>query len=202
MSDKTSGITLTGREPLSQGFITLERLTVEQTVPDGRTVTLQREVHDHGHGAAILLYDAARRVIVLVRQFRAGVFAAGEPPFLLEVPAGLLEGDHPEEAIRREAIEETGFFVEQAHYLFDAFASPGTLTEKIAFFFAFVSATDRVTDGGGLDDEHEFIEVVELPLDEAFAMIRSGGIRDLKTVTLLQWAMLNRAALDECTVPV
>lgn len=202
MSDKTFGVRLTGRETLTDGFINIERLTLEQTLPDGRVVTLDREVHDHGQAAAILLYDAARRVVVLVRQFRTGAFMAGErQPFLLEVPAGLLDGDHPGEAIRREAVEETGFFVDDVHHLFDAYASPGALTEKVAMFFAFVSATDRVTDGGGLDDEQEFIEVVELPVDEAFSMIRSGDICDAKTILLLQWAMLNREALDACRVP-
>lgn len=201
MSDANGGVRLLGRETLWKGFFHIERLTIEQTLPDGRTVRLERDLHDHGAAAAILLYDPARSVVVLVRQFRTGAFAAGDPAFLLEVPAGLLDGDAAEEAVTREAIEETGFFVGEAHRLFDVFASPGTLTEKVTLFFAFVSATDRVTDGGGLDDEHEYIEVVELPLDEAFNLIRSGGICDAKTVILLQWAMMNRAALDACRVP-
>lgn len=195
------GIRLVGRETLSGGFVHLEKLTLEQTRPDGAVMTMAREVHDHGKGAAILLYDAARRVVVLVRQFRAGAYAAGDPPFLLEVPAGLLDGDTPEAAIMREAVEETGFFVGEAHRVMDIFASPGTLTEKISLFFAFVSATDRVSNGGGLEEEHEYIEVVEVPLDEAFAMIATGEICDAKTVILLQWAMMNRASLDLCKVP-
>lgn len=201
MSDRTDGIRVKARETLHKGFIHLERLVIEQQVEDGRVAVLNREVHDHGHGASILLYDPARRVVVLVRQFRAAAFVAGVPPFLLEAPAGLLEGDAPAHAITREAMEETGFFVGEAHHLFDVFASPGTLTERISLFFAFVSATDRVMNGGGLDEEHEFIEVVEMPLDEAFGLIRSGGIADAKTVILLQWAMMNRAALDECRFP-
>lgn len=201
MSDSNGAIRVKSRETVWSGFIRIEKLAIEQTLPDGRAVELERELHDHGQAAAILLYDPARSVVVLVRQFRTGAFMAGDEGFLLEAPAGLLDGEAPEAAARREAIEETGFFVGEAHYLFDVFASPGTLTERIALFFAFVSATDRVTNGGGLDHEHEFIEVVELPLDEAFAMIGAGAIRDAKTVILLQWAMMNRAALDDCRFP-
>ncbi|MCX8999002.1 NUDIX domain-containing protein [Rhizobiaceae bacterium BDR2-2] len=201
MSDRAGGIRVTERETLYRGFLHVEKLKIDQTLPDGRVAHLVREVHDHGHGAAILLYDAARGVVVLVRQFRTGPYVAGDDPFLLEVPAGLLDGEAPGEAICREAIEETGFFVAEAHRLFDVFASPGTLTEKITLFAAFVSPTDRVTNGGGLDAESEHIEFVELPLDEAFAKIGSGEIRDAKTVILLQWAMMNRAALDECRFP-
>lgn len=200
MSD-VKDIRLVGREALFNGFVRLERLMLEQTRPDGTVMTMAREVHDHGMAAAILLYDAARRAVVLVRQFRTGVYAAGDPPFLLEVPAGLLDGDAPEVAIMREAMEETGFFVGEVHRVMDVFASPGTLTEKITLFFAFVSATDRVSDGGGLEEEHEYIEVVDVPLDEAFAMISTGEISDAKTVILLQWAMMNRAVLDVCKVP-
>lgn len=182
-------------------FIRVEELVVEQDLPDGRTIRLDREVHDHGAAAAILLYDPARSVVVLVRQFRTGAHMAGGPSYLLEIPAGLLDGDAPAEAISREAMEETGYFVGEARHLFDFFASPGTLTEKVALFVAFVSTTDRVSEGGGLEDEHEFIEVVELPLYEAFKMIESGGIIDAKTIMALQWAMLNRQTLEEAHLP-
>lgn len=194
-------IRVTARRTLSKGFIHLEELEIDQTLPDGRVVQMKREVHDHGSGATILLYDAAQDSVVLVRQFRAAAYVAGDPAFMLETPAGLLDGEAPAEAIRREAIEETGYFVEDVHYLFDIYASPGTLTEKVSLFFAFVSPTDRVTDGGGVDDETEYVEVVNLPLQQAFAMIRSGEINDSKTVILLQWAMMNRMALSQCLVP-
>ena len=134
-------------------------------------------------------------------QLRAAAHIAGGPDFLLDIPAGLLEGDAPHEAIRREAMEETGYFVGEAHHLFDFFASPGTLTEKVALFAAFVSASDRVMEGGGLEEEHEYIEVVELKLDEAFAMISSGEIVDAKTIMALQWAMLARPALNNAHIP-
>lgn len=197
----TETIRILERKVVWKKFIRVEELVVEQDLPDGRTIRLDREVHDHGAAAAILLYDAARGVVVLVRQFRTGAHMAGGPSYLLEIPAGLLDGDAPGEAISREAMEETGYFVGEAHHLFDFFASPGTLTEKVALFFAFVSATDRVTDGGGLEDEHEFIEVVELPLFEAFSMVVSGGIADAKTIMALQWAMLNRQALMDAQFP-
>lgn len=197
----TETIKILERNVVWEKFIRIERLTIEQQLPDGRMVTLDREVHDHGQAAAILLYDPARGTVILVRQFRAGAHMAGGPGFLLEIPAGLLEGDAPAEAIRREAMEETGYFVGEAHHLFDFFASPGTLTEKVALFAAFVSASDRVMEGGGLDEEHEYIEVVELPLEEAFAMISTGDILDAKTIMALQWAMLARPALQNAHIP-
>jgi ADP-ribose pyrophosphatase len=114
---------------------------------------------------------------------------------MIEVPAGLLDGDHPEEAIRREAMEETGFRVRDVHFLFKAFTSPGSVTEIMHFFAAVVDTTDRVGNGGGLAHEHEDIEVLEVKLTKAIAMIDAGEIYDAKTIMLLQWAMLNRASL-------
>ena len=197
----TETIRILDREVVWEKFVRLERLTIEQKLPDGRKVILDREIHDHGQAAAIFLYDPARETVILVRQFRAAAHIAGGPDFLLEIPAGLLEGDAPHEAMRREAMEETGYFVGEAHHLFDFFASPGTLTEKVALFAAFVSASDRVMEGGGLEEEHEYIEVVELKLDEAFAMISSGEIVDAKTIMALQWAMLARPALNNAHIP-
>jgi len=114
---------------------------------------------------------------------------------MIEVPAGLLDGDHPEEAIRREAMEETGFRVRDVQFLFKIFSSPGAITEIIHFFAAVVDTTNRIGNGGGLADEHEDIEVLEVKLADAMAMIESGEIYDAKTIMLLQWAMLNRAGL-------
>jgi nudix-type nucleoside diphosphatase (YffH/AdpP family) len=121
----------------------------------------------------------------------------GEPAWILETPAGLLDGDEPEPAIRREAMEETGFRVRDVRFLFKAYSSPGSSTEVVHFFAASIDTKDRVSEGGGLAEEHEDIEVVEIPLDGAMAMIESGEIIDFKTIILLQWAMLNRSSLDK-----
>jgi nudix-type nucleoside diphosphatase (YffH/AdpP family) len=164
-------------------------------MPNGDVVLLDREVHDHGIAAAILLHDKSRDSVVLVRQFRPGAFVNGDHAFMLEVPAGLLDGDDAADAIVREAMEETGYHVEGATYLFDMYASPGTLTEKVSLFVASVDLDKKAGEGGGLADEGEDIEVVTIPLADAFAMINSGEINDGKTIVLLQWAMLNRGKL-------
>jgi ADP-ribose pyrophosphatase len=111
------------------------------------------------------------------------------------VPAGLLDDDEPEAAIRREAMEETGYRVRDVRFLFRAYSAPGAVTEVVHFFAAVIDIADRVTDGGGLDEEHEDIEVLELSLDRAVAMVESGEIVDLKTIALLQWAASNREKL-------
>lgn len=176
-------------------FVHLQTLVFDQKMPDGRIIRIDREVHDHGSAAAILLYDPARDKVVLVRQFRPAVFMNGEPAFLLEVPAGLLDDDNAEDAIRREAMEESGYAVERVEYLFDMYASPGTLTEKVSLFFAKVDLAIKAGEGGGLDSEGEDLEVLSFSLDDAFAMIATGEIIDAKTIILVQWAMLNRQKL-------
>ena len=114
---------------------------------------------------------------------------------MIEVPAGLLDGDQPEAAIRREAMEETGFRVRDVRFLFKAMTSPGSSTEVIHFFAAVIDTSDRVADGGGLAEEHEDIEVLEVRLPDAIVMIEKGDICDAKTIMLLQWAALNVASL-------
>lgn len=182
------------RETVWKRFVHLEHLIIEQMRADGRVERLSREIHDHGHAAAVLLVDPKRKSVVLVRQFRLGAWLGGDAGFLLEVPAGLLDGDNPETAVAREAMEETGYHVENVRHLFDAFASPGALTERIAYFAATVDAASPHGTGGGVEGEGEDIEIVELPIDEAYGLIASGGIRDAKTIILLQWLMLNRDA--------
>lgn len=173
-------------------FIKLHVLDFEQVNRDGRVQYLNREVHHHGHGASILMHDKATDSVVLVRQFRPAVFLNNEPPYILEAPAGLLDDDAPDVAICREAMEETGYAVSNARYLFDAYGSPGTLTEKVSLFYAQIDASVQAGEGGGVKSEGEDIEVVILPLKEAYGMIASGEIVDAKTIILLQWVMLNR----------
>lgn len=193
-------VRIVSRTTLWKGFVHLERLTIEQRMRDGEVVTLDRLIHDHGNAAAVLLYDVKAQSVILVRQFRPGAFVNGDPAFMLEIPAGLLDdAEEAADAARREAEEETGYHVKSLRYLFDMYASPGTLTEKVSLFFATIDLADRLTDGGGLAEEHEDIEVLSIPLDRAFAMIHAGEIRDAKTVIALQWAMLNRDRLTERT---
>ncbi|MFM2279404.1 MAG: hypothetical protein RLZZ444_1635 [Pseudomonadota bacterium] len=183
-------VNVVSAETLHKRFVHLQKMKIEHETRKGGRLTVEREVHDHGNGATILLYDPARKTVVLVRQLRVPVFMNGHDGWLIETPAGLLDGDHPEVAICREAMEETGYRVDKADYLFDAFMSPGAVTERVSFFAAEIDTSKRAGEGGGLDEEGEDIEILELPLTDAFAMIGSGEICDAKTIILLQWAVM------------
>jgi len=187
-------IRLLDRQMLSDGFVTLERVTIEHDTRSGGRITVEREIHDHGNAATILLYDPGRKVVVLVRQVRVPVFLNGGDGWLIETPAGLLDGEHPAQAIAREAMEETGYRVENAEYLFDAYMSPGAVTERVSFFAAEIDLGQKAGEGGGLAEEGEDIEILELPLSQAFAMIATGEICDAKTIMLLQWARMRYGA--------
>ncbi|MDX3973205.1 NUDIX domain-containing protein [Shinella sp.] len=189
----TSAIRIIDQQTVWKRFIHLSTLVIEQTRADGRVERLNREVHDHGPAACVLLVDPARQSLILVRQFRPGAFFGGHSDgFLLEVPAGLLDDDAPEAAVAREAMEETGYVVQDVRHLFDIYSSPGTLTERVGCFVARIDATKRDGKGGGVDGEGEDIEIVEMPIDEAYGLIATGGILDAKTIVLLQWLMLHR----------
>ncbi|MCQ4632252.1 NUDIX domain-containing protein [Shinella sp. CPCC 100929] len=189
----SSAIRIVDQQTVWKRFIHLRTLVIEQTRADGRVERLDREVHDHGPAASVLLVDPARQSLILVRQFRPGAFFGGHSDgFLLEVPAGLLDDDAPEEAVAREAMEETGYAVRDVRHLFDIYSSPGTLTERVGCFVARIDATKRDGKGGGVDGEGEDIEIVEMPIDEAYGLVATGGIQDAKTIVLLQWLMLHR----------
>jgi len=177
-------------ETLSKRFVHLQKLTVEHETLSGGRQTVVREIHDHGNAATILLYDPVRQSTVLVRQLRVPPVLNGDNGFMIETPAGLLDGDDPISAIIREAMEETGYRIDKAEYLFDAYMSPGTLTERVSFFAAEIDATHKVGKGGGLEEEGEDIEILEIPLAEAIDMIGAGKICDGKTIMLLQWAKM------------
>ncbi|MDH6266751.1 nudix-type nucleoside diphosphatase (YffH/AdpP family) [Rhizobium sp. SG_E_25_P2] len=177
-------------ETLYKRFVHLQRLTVEHETLKGGRQTLSREIHDHGNAATILLYDPARKSVILVRQLRVPPVLNGDDGWLIETPAGLLDGDDPLSAIIREAMEETGYRIDRADYLYDAYMSPGTLTERVSFFAAEIDVTQRQGEGGGLEEEGEDIEILEIPLKEAFEMISAGKIVDGKTIMLLQWAVM------------
>lgn len=195
MTGKNDRVRIVGETTLSDGWTRLSRYELDYTDRKDGTHRLSREVYHRTPAACILLHDRQRDLVVLVKQFRLPALLNGEQAFMIEVPAGLLDGDEPEEAIRREAMEETGYRVRDIRFLFNSMVSPGSVTELLSFFYAAIDLSDRVTEGGGLAEEHEDIEVLEVPLEEAYAMIGKGEIIDAKTIMLLQWAMLNRAAL-------
>ncbi len=150
-----------------------------------------REVSDHGDGAAILLYNLDHGTVVLIRQFRFATFSAGHDAQMIEAPAGLLDNMNPDERIRLEAEEETGFMVHGPRKVMEAFASPGSLTERVHLYVAAYEPEHRISKGGGKDEEGEDIEVLELPFDEAMQLVGNGGIADMKTIVLLQHAALH-----------
>jgi nudix-type nucleoside diphosphatase (YffH/AdpP family) len=179
-------------EVTSDGWHVLRRTTLEYQSSDGEWSTQHRETYDRGNGATILLYDAERRVVLLSRQFRYPVYVNGHPDgMLIETAAGLLDEDDPETAIRREASEELGVTVGELTHVYDVYMSPGSVTERVHFFAAPYSDASRTSDGGGLTDDGEDIDVLELPFDDALAMVGTGEIADAKTIMLLQWAALN-----------
>jgi GDP-mannose pyrophosphatase NudK len=157
---------------------------------DGSTRTLKHEVYRYGKAAAVLLYDPARRVVVLVKQFRAGAYLSDGALATIEVCAGMLDSDPPEICAIREALEETGVVVRKPVHAFDAYMSPGGMSEKIACFVAPYGEADRTGPGGGVDED-EHIEILEVPLGEALMMIERGLITDAKTIALLYYAKAN-----------
>ena len=192
MMQPKSRVKIVGEEILSNGWTRLSSYLLDYIDRKGATQRLKREVYHRTPAACILLYDPRRDRVVLVRQFRLPVHLNGDPAWTIEVPAGLLDDDHPEQAIRREAMEETGYHLREARFLFKSYPSPGAIAEVIHFFVSLIDTADRVAEGGGLAEEHEDIEVLEVPLDEAARMIETGEIFDAKTIVLLQWAALNR----------
>jgi len=176
---------------LSDNWYRLHTTTFDLQGDDGSWSTQSRETYDRGNGATILLYDVARRTVLLTSQFRYPAYVNGHPGgMLIETAAGLLDDDDPETAIRREAVEETGHRVGEVTHVFDAFMSPGSVTERLHFYAAPYDAGTREHEGGGLVEEGENITLVELDIDEALDQIERGGIIDAKTIMLLQWAVL------------
>ncbi len=187
----TDNVRLLDTQVLSDSWYTLRKISVELRRRDGQWQRLSREAYDRGNGAVLLLWDPRRSMVVLTRQFRLPAFLNGSPDGqLIEACAGLLDGDDPEACIRREAEEETGYRIRTPRKVFEAYMSPGSVTEKLHFFVAEYQPEDRVQAGGGLVQEGEDIEVIEMPLADALAAIASGRIQDGKTIMLLQHVAL------------
>jgi nudix-type nucleoside diphosphatase (YffH/AdpP family) len=184
-------------EVLSDHWYVLRKATFDYRHRDGRVTREVREAYDRGNGVTILLHDPIAGTVILTRQFRLPIYLNGHPDgMLIETAAGLLDRreEDAEDAIRREAEEEAGVTVSEVHRLFELYMSPGSVTERVTFFVATYSHTQRSSRGGGNAEEGEDIEVLELDLDEALAMVSAGTIDDGKTVILLQWAALQRTA--------
>ena len=177
---------------LSDSWYTLKKVTFEMTGVDGAKSVLERETYDRGNGATILLYNKETKTVVLTRQFRMPTFINGNyTGYLIECCAGLLDQDNAEDCIKRETEEETGFRIDKVEKVFEAYMSPGSVTELLYFFVAAYSNEMKLHDGGGLQEENEDIEVLEIPFEKALEMMKSGEIKDGKTIMLLQYAQLN-----------
>ncbi len=189
---KDPKIEITSEEVLSDNWYLLKKITYQYQKPDGSWETQTRESYDRGNGAAILLYNKEQRTVILTRQFRMPTFVNGNKNgMMIEVCAGLLDADQPEDCIRKEAQEETGYRVKDVKKVFEAYMSPGAVTEVLYFFVAEYNKDMKISDGGGLDSEQENIEVLEYDFDEALAMMETGEIKDAKTMMLLQYAKIH-----------
>src|SRR5215207_9254084 len=170
-------------EILSDNWYTLRKVTYEYQKKDGSWQTQSREAYDRGNGATILLYNTEHKTVILTRQFRLPSFINGNPSgMLIEACAGLLDKDNPEDCILRETEEETGYKITDVRKIFEAYMSPGSVTEILHFFIAEYHESMKVNEGGGVDHEEENIEVLELNIQQAMTMIESGEIKDAKTI--------------------
>ena len=185
-----SPVRITSQELLSDNWYLLKKYSFDLRRRDGSWQAQTREVYDRGNGATILLYNTQQRTVLLIRQFRMPTFVNGHDGYLIEAAAGLLDNASPEERIRLEAEEETGYRIGHVEKIYSAFMSPGSVTERIHFFIGEYQPGDRVSEGGGLAEEGEDIDVLELGFDEAIAMVARGEIVDGKTIMLLQYLEL------------
>jgi GDP-mannose pyrophosphatase NudK len=186
-------IKILNKEVLSDNWYTLNKITFEYQKRDGTREVQSREAYDRGNGATILLYNIDKQTIILTRQFRLPTYINGnESGLLIECCAGLLDKDNAETAIIRETEEETGYKIRKVEKIFEAYMSPGSVTEILHFFIGEYSNEMKVNEGGGHTDEQENIEVLEIPFVEALEMLGNGEFRDGKTIMLLQYALINK----------
>lgn len=180
-------------EILSKYKFTLKKITFQYQKQDGTWQTQIREMYDKGNGATILLYNREQRTVILTRQFRMPVFDhESESGMLIEACAGILDEDNPEDCIKRETLEETGYQIKDIQKIFEAYMCPGAVTELLHFYIAEYSNAMKINSGGGLEHEEEEIEVLEIDFDQAIQMIENGTIKDGKTIMLLHYLKLYR----------
>jgi nudix-type nucleoside diphosphatase (YffH/AdpP family) len=189
---KNPKITIQKTELLSDNWYILKKVTFDYQMDLNDSETQVREVYDRGNGAVILLYNSAKKTVVLTRQFRLPTYLNGNRSgMVIEACAGLLDTENPEECIIRETEEETGYRLSSVKKVFQSYMSPGSVTEILHFFIGEYQSEMKVSEGGGLAEEHENIEVLEYTFNEAYQMITSGEITDAKTIMLLQYAKIN-----------
>jgi nudix-type nucleoside diphosphatase (YffH/AdpP family) len=178
---------------LSDNYYILKRLSFDYLMGKGNWVNQMREVYDRGDGAGILLYNKEKQTIILTKQFRMPTYQNdNEDGFLVEICAGMLDKDNPVDCIIRETEEEVGYRIKDVKKVYEAYTSPGVLTEKMYFFVAEYTDDMKVSEGGGLESETEDIEVLELPFNDAVEMLNTGKIEDMRTIVLLQYAIINK----------
>ncbi|HET6543380.1 MAG TPA: GDP-mannose pyrophosphatase NudK [Chryseolinea sp.] len=189
---ENENIKILKNEVLSDNWYVLRKLTFQYRLKDGSWLQQIREAYDRGNGATILLYNKTEKTVILTRQFRLPTFINGNPEgMLIETCAGLLDKENPEECIRRETEEETGYKITDVRKIFQLYMSPGSVTEILYFFIAEYSRDMKVNEGGGSEHEQENIEVLELSFANAVHMIETGEIKDAKTVILIQYCQLH-----------
>ncbi len=190
---KNDGIKIQTTKILSNHWYVLKKVTYDYRKKNGAWETHSREAYDRGNGAVILLYNKERRTVILTRQFRLPTYINGnESGMLIEACAGLLDKDNAEDCIRKETEEETGYRIHKVEKIFESYMSPGSVTELLYFFIAEYDKDMKIGEGGGVEEEQENIEVMELSFDKAFSMIYTGEIKDGKTIMLLQYAKIHK----------
>jgi nudix-type nucleoside diphosphatase (YffH/AdpP family) len=188
----SENIKINKTEILSNKRYILKNIEFELKKKDGCWEKQQREVYDHGNAVTVLLYNNEKRTVILTKQFRIASYLNGNKEgTLIEACAGLLEDETPEEAVKREITEETGYELKEVKKIFEAYMTPGAYTELLYFFIAEYESKQKINEGGGLVEEQEEIEILEIDFDKAYKMIQTGEIKDAKTILLLQYARLN-----------
>jgi GDP-mannose pyrophosphatase NudK len=178
---------------LSDNYYILKKVNFDYLIKNGTWVNQMREVYDRGDGAGILLYNTQKKTVILTKQFRMPTYMNGnDDGFLVEICAGMLDKDNPEACILRETEEEVGYKIKEVKKVYEAYTSPGVMTEKMYFFIGEYTDDMKVSEGGGLESEHEDIEVLELPFSKAINMLTNGEINDVRTIILLQYAQIHK----------
>jgi GDP-mannose pyrophosphatase NudK len=178
---------------LSDNYYILKKITFDYKMSNGTWVTQSREVYDRGDGAGILLYNKEKQTVILTKQFRMPTYMNdNKDGMLVEICAGMLDKDNPEACIIRETEEEVGYRLDKVKKVYESYSSPGVMTEKMHYFIGEYTDAMKVNSGGGLDSEHEDIEVLEIPFNKAIDMLNNGEIVDTRTIVLLQYALIHK----------